>query len=209
MAVKPMLGITDVVRSKEFALVATAMFLTTLFDGLIAGNLIPLVEELTGANPMTASLVMSTYSATALVGRIVIGVVSDYLGVLKTLLIIYAVASLDAAFFSTYRTLPLITLGTSLSALLFSANVALSPLIASLIWGSENLETPYGLLLSAIVCGVFAGPIIGGLSRDLTGSYYPGIALTAIALVSGTLVLTLASKYLKQYVTYPKQATSK
>ena len=192
----PKLSLAEIARSREFTLIATALFLTTLFDGLIAGNFVPLVEEATGADPMTASLVMSIYSAIALVSRVAVGAVSEYLGILRTLITIYAIATADALLFSLYRSLPLITLGVSISALLFSTNVTLSPLIASLIWGSENLEAAYGLLLAAIVCGVLAGPVIGGLSRDLTGTYYPGIALTAAALLFGTLVLAYKIKYL-------------
>jgi len=193
----PKSGLAEIARSREFALIATALFLTTLFDGLIAGNLVPLVEEVTGVDPMTASLVMSIYSATALASRVAVGAVSEYLGILRTLITIYAVAAADALLFSLYGNLPLVTLGVSISALLFSANVTLSPLIASLVWGSENLEAAYGLLLTAIVCGVLAGPVVGGLSRDLTGSYYPGIALTASALLLGTLVLAYTAKYLR------------
>ncbi len=190
-------GLAAVAKSREFALIAAALFLTTLFDGLIAGNLVPLVEEVAGVGPMTASLVMSIYSASALVSRLAIGAVCERLGILRTLAAIYTVAAADALLFSLYRTLPLVTLGVSISALLFSANVTLSPLIASLIWGSENLEAAYGLLLTAIVCGVLAGPIIGGVSRDMTGSYYPGIALAAAALLLGTFILAYTIRYLQ------------
>jgi len=191
------LGLIEVVRSREFASIAIILFLTTLFDGLITGNLVPLVEEIVNVDPMTASLVMSIYSAIAIISRIVIGVVSECLDPLKTLIIIYTIAIANAILFPLYRNLPLIILGISVSALLFSTNVTLSPLIASLIWGTKKLETTYGLLLTAIVCGILVGPLIGGLSRDLTGNYYPGIALTAITLILGTLILTYTTKTLQ------------
>jgi len=197
----PRLGLAEVIMSKKFTLIATALFLTTLFDGLIVGNLVPLVEEMTGVGPMTASLVMSIYSATAIVSRVVIGAVSEYSSTLRTLAAVYALATTNALFFSLYRNLPLIILGTSISAILFSANITLTPLIASHIWGTENLEAAYGPLLTAMVCGVLVGPIIGGLSKDLTGSYYPGITLAAVALLLGTLVLAYAIKYLRNITT--------
>ena len=202
VAAPPRLGLAEVIKSKKFTLIATALFLTTLFDGLIVGNLVPLVEEVTGVDPMTASLVMSIYSAIAIISRVAVGAVSEYSGILRTLAAVYALATANAILFSSYRNLPLIILGTSISALLFSANITLTPLIASHIWGSENLEAAYGPLLTAMVCGVLVGPIIGGLSKDLTGSYYPGITLAAVALLLGTLVLACAIKYLRNITTH-------
>ncbi len=187
-------SLVRIARSREFALIATALFSSTLFDGLIAGNFIPLVREMAGVDPITASLVMSIYSVVALASRVAVGVISEHLGVLRTLITVYTIASIDALLFASYGNLPLITLGVSVSALLFSANVTLSPLIASLIWGTRNLEAAYSLLLTAIVCGVLVGPVIGGLSRDLTRSYYPGITITAIALLLGTLTIAYTIK---------------
>ena len=82
-------GFLGILKSKEFLLIASVLFLTTLFDGLIVGNLVPLVREITGADPMMASLIMSVYSLTAFISRIAIGVISEYLGVMRTLIATY------------------------------------------------------------------------------------------------------------------------
>jgi len=190
-------GFLEILKSKEYVLIALVLFLTTLFDGLIAGNLIPLIREVTGADPMMASIIMSIYSLTAIVSRIAIGAISEYLGIARTLIIIYSLVVINALLFRFYVTIPLITIGVSFSAILFSANVTLAPLIATQVWGKERLEAAYSLLLTALVCGVLVGPLIGGISRDLTGSYYPGIYIAAVLLLFGIAILSRVTKYIQ------------
>lgn len=187
----------EIIRSKIFILIALVLFLTSLFDGLIAGNFVPLVREIVSVDLFTASLMLSIYSVIALISRVIVGAVSERLGIFKTLSIIYTIASINAFLFMLYKNLPLILIGVSISALLFSTNITLSPLIASFIWGPRNLEITYGLMLTAIVCGVLVGPMIGSILRDLTKSYYPGITLVAIALMFGTLMLIYVTKHIK------------
>jgi len=67
------------------------------------------------------------------------------------------------------------SLGQLLAALSLN-NVTLASLITNQVWGKEKLEAGYSLLLvlTALVCGVLIVALIGGVSRDLTGSYYLG-----------------------------------
>jgi len=191
-------GFLEILKSKEYVLIALVLFLTTLFDGLIAGNLIPLIREITGVDPMMASIIMSIYSLTAIISRIAIGAISEYLGIARTLIVIYSLVLINALLFRFYVTIPLITIGVSFSAILFSANVTLAPLIAAQVWGKERLEAAYSLLLTALVCGVLVGPLIGGISRDLTGSYYPGIYIATVLLLLGIVILSRVTKYIQR-----------
>ncbi len=189
-------GFTEIIKSKEYLLIASVLFLTTLFDGLIVSNLVPLVKEVAGADPMTASIIMSIYSVVAVISRVVVGAISEYLGIARTLITIYVIELINALLFKFYTTIPLVTIGVSMSAILFSANVTLTPLIASSIWGRNRLEAAYSLLLTALVCGVLVGPLIGGISRDLTGNYYPGIYVATLLLLIGLVILIKTMKYI-------------
>ncbi len=188
--------LSTIVKSREFPLISAMLLLTTVFDGLIAGNLAPMAEELTGAGLMTASLLVSTYSAAAIVGRLVTGALSEWLGVFKTLLTVYAAASINSILFTNYRSVPLMALGVSISSIMFSANAALSPVIALKVWGDSGLEGAYGLLLTSIVCGVMIGPALGGYLRDLTGSYSLGIRAASASLIAGTLIAAYVARRL-------------
>ena len=159
------------VKSRSFQLIVIIMVLTTVFDGLIAGNLIPLVNEPTNTGSYRASLALMSYTLAAIISRPLIGLISDYIGPMKPysiyLYYIYIIATIKALLFTRYNNLLLICIGTSISSILFSTNVALSPIIAHYLLGIKDLEATYGSLLTAIIIGVLIGSVIGGLSRDL------------------------------------------
>jgi MFS family permease len=187
----------EILKSREFLFLAFSLFLTTLLDGLIAGNLVPLAEEVGCVDAVVASLVVSVYSAFGLLSRLVIGKMSEHISPLRIMVSIYLIAAVDAFLFPLYKGLAGVLAVASMSAVLFSANVTLSPILARPLWGMRNFEAAYGYLLSAIVMGVLVGPLIGGISRDLTGHYYVGIALTAITTVLGSILMLIFMRYLE------------
>ncbi len=185
----------NILRSRNFLLLASIMFLTTLLDGLIACNLVPLAEEVGSVGSVIASLVVSIYSAFGLLSRILIGKMSERVSPLKIMISIYVIAAIDAFLFPLYRGLMGVLAVASMSAILFSANVTLSPILARHLWGVRNFEAGYSYLLSAIVMGVLVGPLIGGFSHDLTGHYYIGIVLTALTTLLGSILTLIFMRY--------------
>lgn len=180
----------DVLKTEVFYIAWLMIFLTSLVDGFAAAHLAPYITEYVGVDIISASLVVSIYSAINFISRIVMGTLTEYLGICGILIISYTASTINIALFQYYRTLPLMCLGSSVIGLLHGTNVALTPLIASQLWGSKYLGSNYGLLLTAATTSMLVGPLIGSLSYDLTRSYgFAVMILTASSAIGLILLL--------------------
>lgn len=188
----------DILKTKTFYMAWSMIFLTSLIDGFAASHLTPFVMEYVGVGVLIASTAVSVYSLVNFLTRVVIGEVAERIGIYRILMIVYIISTLNIALFPTYRFLPLTYLGSSLIGLIHGTNVALIPLIAARMWGTKYLGSNYGLLLTSATMSMLAGPIIGGLSHDLTGNYDLSLTILTIASATGIPLLYMIRKELTQ-----------
>ncbi|MEL9997547.1 MAG: MFS transporter [Sulfolobales archaeon] len=188
----------DILKTKTFYMAWSMIFLTSLIDGFAASHLTPFVMEYVGVGVLIASTAVSVYSLVNFLTRVVIGEVAERIGIYRILMIVYIISTLNIALLPTYRFLPLTYLGSSLIGLIHGTNVALIPLIAARMWGTKYLGSNYGLLLTSATMSMLAGPIIGGLSHDLTGNYDLSLTILTIASATGIPLLYMIRKELTQ-----------
>ena len=188
----------DILKTKTFYMAWSMIFLTSLIDGFAASHLTPFVMEYVGVGVLIASTAVSVYSLVNFLTRVVIGEVAERIGIYRILMIVYIISTLNIALLPTYRFLPLTYLGSSLIGVIHGTNVALIPLIAAKMWGTKYFGSNYGLLLTSATMSMLAGPIIGGLSHDLTGNYDLSLTILTIASATGILLLYMIRKELTQ-----------
>jgi len=188
----------DILKTKTFYMAWSMIFLTSLIDGFAASHLTPFVMEYVGVGVLIASTAVSVYSLVNFLTRVVIGEVAERIGIYRILMIVYIISTLNIALLPTYRFLPLTYLGSSLIGVIHGTNVALIPLIAARMWGTKYLGSNYGLLLTSATMSMLAGPIIGGLSHDLTGNYDLSLTILTIASATGIPLLYMIRKELTQ-----------
>lgn len=188
----------DILKTKTFYMAWSMIFLTSLIDGFAASHLTPFVMEYVGVSVLIASTAVSVYSLVNFLTRVVIGEVAERIGIYRILMIVYIISTLNIALLPTYRFLPLTYLGSSLIGVIHGTNVALIPLIAARMWGTKYLGSNYGLLLTSATMSMLAGPIIGGLSHDLTGNYDLSLTILTIASATGIPLLYMIRKELTQ-----------
>ncbi|MEM2343332.1 MAG: MFS transporter [Sulfolobales archaeon] len=186
----------ELIKSKVFYIAWLMIFLTGLIDGFAVSHLTPFMVQYVGATQLVAALAISIYSMTNFASRIVIGGLSERVGISNILMIVYVVSTLNTLLFQSYRSLPLAYLGSSIIGLVHGTNVALTPLIAASMWGSKYLGSNYGLLLTASTVSMFVGPLIGGLSYDVTGNYDMSLWIIAFLSALGVLLLHTLRKNL-------------
>lgn len=186
----------DLIKSGTFYVAWLMILLTGLIDGFAVSHLAPFMVQYVGATQLVAALAISIYSITNFASRIVIGGLSERVGISNILMVVYVVSTLNTLFFQNYRSLMLAYLGSSIIGLVHGTNVALTPLIAASMWGSKYLGSNYGLLLTASTISMFVGPLIGGLSYDMTGNYDMSLWIIAFLSALGILLLYTLRKNL-------------
>ncbi len=127
------------------------------------------------------------------------GALAEHLGICSVLMISYIASTINITLFRYYRSLPLMCLGSSIIGMLHGTNVALTPLVASQLWGSKYLGSNYGLLLTAATTSMLVGPLIGSISYDLTRSYECSMIVLTAGSAIGLILLLVFRNLSRRY----------
>jgi predicted MFS family arabinose efflux permease len=149
-----------------------------------------LVPYLTGAGHGTtvaASALGATIGVSAF-GKVAGGYLADRYGALPTvrlLLLLWALAIVLLARAESFASLAGFVVFYGLA---LGTHVAVVPLIARGIFGTERFGTLFGVLQLGSMLAAAAGPILSGVLFDATGSYGSAVLVWLAAMVAATLL---------------------
>lgn len=179
------------------------MFLFAATAGLMTlGNVksaAAAIDPLTASLPiwgLVAAIIVGVMSIFNALGRIVWGAVSDRIGRVTTLVIMFVLLTIGMfsfAFLSTtYASWIIVMVVASLVGFCFGGNFALFPSSTADYYGTKNVGSNYGVLFTAYGFAGITGALAAGLIVDFTASYLLAFVLTGIlAIVAVILALVL------------------
>lgn len=165
------------------------MYLFGCMAGLmIIGLASNIGTQLVGLDAARAANAVVTVSIFNAVGRIIWGTVSDRLGRINTLLIMYLLAAF-AMFSMSSITMNYVTFLAlcSLIGFCFGGFLALFPSITTDYYGTKNLGTNYGIVFLAYGSAAILGPKVG-TSVEFTQAFLIAAILCTVAAVMTFLV---------------------
>ena len=78
-------------------------------------------------------------------------------------------------------------LGAIIFGIFWTATGPLTSALSGECWGLKYMGRTFGAVFLSHQIGASIGPILGGLTFDLTGSYFPIYIFTALMLIAGSL----------------------
>jgi OFA family oxalate/formate antiporter-like MFS transporter len=183
----------EMVRTPQFYSLWMMFCFGTLAGLLIIGQLKRIGMEQAALSGETAMLLVVVYAIFNFIGRIGCGVISDKFDRRMTLVLIFIIQVICFAFFAQFTTPVTMFIGTAFVALAFGGMLSLFPSMACDYFGVKNLGLNYGLIFTAWGAGGVIGPLLGGITRDMTGTYSASYTVAAIISAFGIL-LAIATK---------------
>ncbi|MDD4096660.1 MAG: OFA family MFS transporter, partial [Oscillospiraceae bacterium] len=160
--------------------------------GLTAIGLITAYGEVKlNLTPAIAATAISTYSFVNGFGRPLVGYLSDRVGTLKIMFVIYTIQAI--VFFAlpwVAVNLFMLILCSLFLGLGYAATFGLFPVIVAARCGSKYLGVNYGLVFSAFSIGAITS-LAGSWLWDITGSFFPAFFLAGTTSIIGLLLLTV------------------
>ncbi len=142
---------------------------------------------------MLAAAAVSALAITNAAVRILIGAVADRVGTKLSLLIVFSLQAIAMALL--YPAGPSAVLLGIIAGIIgwnYGAMFTLFPATCLQYYGPTAQGANYGLLFTAFGLAGFAGPLVGGLLKDVTGAYYvPFIAGASVVALSVLISLFL------------------
>lgn len=164
------------------------------------------IDIITAADPVLwafiAALIVGVMSIFNAAGRIVWGAVSDKLGRIRTMTLMFillAIGLFAFALLSLTMSSWLVTIiVASLIGFCFGGNFALFPSSTADYFGSKNIGSNYGVLFTSYGVAGIIGGLTAGIIVDLTGSYFTAFIITGILAIIAILLGLILYQIRKQ-----------
>jgi MFS family permease len=144
-----------------------------------------------GISPTRAAYIMAVIGVSSIVGRVVIGALSDRIGIRRGLVICLVPLALLMLWLISIRDELSLFLFAVMLGIFYGGYIPLWIALGGELFGSESLGTLYGIVAFPSNIGVAIGPFLSGFIFDLTGSYDIAFALAAAFFVLSLVSLSL------------------
>lgn len=121
-------------------------------------------------------------------GRILGGSISDKIGRINLMKIIFIIQAINMFFFPYYLNVGLLSLGVILAGLCYGASFSVFPAATTDFYGIKNFGANYGIIFTGWGLGGVIGPMTAAIIFDARGSYNSAYILAGILLVISTLI---------------------
>lgn len=185
----------EVLKTKQFYLFWLMFAFASSAGLLIIGNIATIAK--TQANWDNGFYLVALLAIFNTSGRLAAGFLSDRIGRVRTMSLVFLLQGVNMALFSTYTNPSSMAIGTALAGIGYGALFSLFPSVTADYYGVKNLGANYGILYTAWGISGVMGPIIAGIVVDKTGTYdlayVISAVLLAIALITSFLTKPLQS----------------
>ncbi len=125
-------------------------------------------------------------------GRIIAGVISDYIGRVVTLGLVCILQATAMFFFPQLGTVGQFVIGSAVVGFSYGACLSLFPAATADQWGTKNMGMNYGILFTAWGLGGIFGPMLAGRIADATGSYAGAYNIAGLLLMFAFVLAMLS-----------------
>ncbi|MFT9497365.1 L-lactate MFS transporter [Anaerosolibacter sp.] len=186
--------LSEMIKTKTFITLWIMFLLGTMSGLLVIGLAKDIGVQLAGLAPSVAANVVAIIALFNASGRIIWGALSDKLGRIKVVVILFVITS-ASMFYMSFITLHFLNFFIAVAsiAFCFGGFLAVFPTITGDFYGMKNLGANYGIVYQAYGISAIIGPIIAAN----TGSLITTFIIAGIFSVVG-IILTLTIRVPKR-----------
>jgi MFS family permease len=182
----------EAIRTRQFWTLCIIYICYGFFVQSILVHIVPHARTM-GFDAGSAALILSFLGLGSIVGRIVMGSISDRVGFKYTLVMALGLILITFVGLLSANSLWMLYLLTTIYGFGYGALIAMQAMAPASMFGLVSLGTLVGVTTFAYTSGGTIGPIVTGYIFDITGSYEPAfIIFAALAATGLALTLTLS-----------------
>ncbi len=189
----------QMLKTPQFYSIWLMYFFGCLAGLMIIGQTSPIGQEIAGYSAATAALAVMLLSIFNGAGRIFWGRVSDALGRMKTLFIMFTLCGIAMLLYNVIGAFPpYYWIGVAIVGACFGGYLALFPAITADFFGTKNIGANYGFVFMAYGVGGLLGPQFAARVLEATGGYSVAFIVTGVlCLIAAGITFALKPPKLK------------
>ncbi len=189
----------QMLKTRQFYMLWVMFALSSSAGLMLIGNMMN-IAAIQG-NITSAAYLVSVLALFNTGGRIIMGMLSDKIGRIRTLLLVLVLQAVNLLAFPMLTTEIGFVLGAAVAGISYGALLSVFPSITADYYGLKNYGTNFGVLYTAWGVSGFIGPVVAAIVVDSTGSfsmaYAFSVATLAIAAVLALMVKPVTAKQLE------------
>lgn len=186
-------SLSETLRTKAYWLVYFICVLSFAAEQMVLVHIIPYSGTI-GISAADASLGLSCLGIGTIIGRVVIGALSDRIGRPPALIICSSVEAVAIFTLLSVNSTPSLFLVMLLLGFGYGGWVVLNLVIMGDFFGVKSLGTIIGVYFTAGIPAGLLGPLMGGAVFDLTGSYFLAIVISGVISVVSIVLAVLVNR---------------
>ncbi len=189
----------QMLKTPQFYSIWIMYFFGCLAGLMIIGQTSPIGQEIAGYSAATAAMAVMLLSIFNGAGRIFWGRISDALGRMKTLFIMFLLCGVGMFLYNIIGAFPpYYWIGVAIVGACFGGYLALFPAITADFFGTKNIGANYGFVFMAYGVGGLLGPQFAARVLEATGGYSVAFVVTGVlCLIAAGVTFALKPPKLK------------
>jgi OFA family oxalate/formate antiporter-like MFS transporter len=182
----------EMIKSPFFYMLWLQFAFAAIAGLMIIGNMASIVTQQSGGSlKAQAAFFVALLAVFNAGGRVVAGIVSDYIGRIVTLALVSIAQASILLFFSRFTTFGEFAVGAAVVGFSYGACLSLFPSTTADTWGTKSLGLNYGVLFTAWGVGGVFGPMLAAKIVDATGSYQTAYNVASMLLLVSFFIAML------------------
>jgi MFS family permease len=179
-------------KTRTYWILATAFFFTSMAHGMIITHAIPSLEDI-GMHPTRAAFLgMGLVTLLSIIGRLVFGMLGDFVVKRYLLMVSYSLCGLGLFALMNVHDEPSAWLYAALYGIGFGAGIPVRPALRGEYFGRKSFAKIQGFMAPITMLGSMAGPVIAGRVYDVYQSYDASFFVTGLLQFLGAGIIFFA-----------------
>jgi len=184
----------EMIKTPRFFMMFIMFAITSSVGLMIIGNVNQIAAEQMGVTGYgTFAFLVSFMAITNMLGRIIGGFISDRIGQINTLFLIFIIQLVNMIGFIFYNNFALLIIGVIGIGMCFGALLSVFPALTAAQFGLKNYGANYGIVYLAWGLSGVIAPVIAAAIYDATGNFLASYIIAAAMMVV-MIIINIAFK---------------
>ena len=186
---------SEMLKTKRFYLMFIMFLLTASVGLMFIGNMTKIAQTQAGITTATVlAMLVSFLAIMNTVGRVIGGMISDKIGRIKTLYMVFILQMLNMGAFMFYQNLPMLIIGIIGVGFCFGTLLSVFPALTADQYGLKNIGANYGIMFMAWGFAGVVAPVIANYLYDIYGNFNTAYIICAVMMAAMIFVNFLLQK---------------